>query len=372
VDVRSAPALVLVEKGQHLHDGVMTEVAVMPAWTAMTPAQVERWDELLSGLIAVLGAGPRLVVVDGHHHAALFAERIADGLAAIGQRCVRLSGRTPLADEDAWRLEGAHDVVAIADGATWRRHPPGPAWDVVIWLRTPSDERSQADADANVVVDLYDPAWPVIRYIDPGLVDRHSWYIAETRAFFAVRAATWDVKFGDDLPAYAEAVAQAGIPRGGVVVDAGCGTGRALPALRDAVGPTGTVIGVDITPPMLTAARSHGRGDSAHLVLADARHLPFPDASVDAVFAAGLVAHLPDVEGGLEELARVTVDDGRLALFHPSGRVALAARHGRTLRDDEPLSEDRLRFSLQATGWSLSVYDDPTNRFFALATRTPR
>ncbi len=77
-------------------------------------------------------------------------------------------------------------------------------------------------------------------------------YIAETRAFFASRASSWDTRFGDDMPAYAAAVARAGIPRGGVVVDVGCGTGRALPALRRAVGPDGSVIAADLTPEMLT------------------------------------------------------------------------------------------------------------------------
>ncbi len=37
-------------------------------------------------------------------------------------------------------------------------------------------------------------------------------YVAETQAFFGCRAATWDAKFGDDLPAYRAAVAEAGIP----------------------------------------------------------------------------------------------------------------------------------------------------------------
>ena len=61
-------------------------------------------------------------------------------------------------------------------------------------------------------------------------------YIERTREFFGIRAATWDVKFGHDMPVYAAAIAAAGIRRGGVAVDVGCGTGRALPALREAVG----------------------------------------------------------------------------------------------------------------------------------------
>ncbi len=66
------------------------------------------------------------------------------------------------------------------------------------------------------------------------------------------------------------------------------------------------------------------------------------------VFAAGLVHHLPDPAAGLAELARVTRPGGRLVLFHPSGRAALAARHGRTL----------------------TRYEDPEDHFLALAVRT--
>ena len=84
----------------------------------------------------------------------------------------------------------------------------------MITLRTTSavappsfDER-----DAHIVVDLRDPAWPVIRYIDSDLVDRRMWHLAETRAFFAARAGTWDAKFGADLPAYTEAVGESRIP----------------------------------------------------------------------------------------------------------------------------------------------------------------
>ena len=140
------------------------------------------------------------------------------------------------------------------------------------------------------------------------------------------------------MPAYAAAVARAGIRRGGVVIDVGCGTGRALPALRQAVGSHGAVIAADLTPAMLAKARPQARRRRAALVLADARKLPFADASADALFAAGLINHLPDPEAGLGELARVTRTGGLLMLFHPSGRAALAARHGRTLTQDEPLS----------------------------------
>jgi SAM-dependent methyltransferase len=194
-------------------------------------------------------------------------------------------------------------------------------------------------------------------------------YVADTRAFFGSRAATWDAKFGDDLPAYRAAVAEAGIRRGGVAVDVGCGTGRALPPLREAVGPEGSVIAVDLTPEMLAAACPRSITARAALILADARSLPFADASADAIFAAGLVNHLPDSGAGLRELARVTRPGGLLVLFHPSGRAALAARHGRVLSPGELLAEGTLRRCTAATGWQLTAYDDAPHRFFALAQR---
>ncbi|MGW2659185.1 class I SAM-dependent methyltransferase, partial [Streptomyces sp. NPDC001478] len=77
--------------------------------------------------------------------------------------------------------------------------------------------------------------------------------------FFGARAAGWDTRFPDDGPAFDTAVASLGLRPGDAVLDAGCGTGRALPALRKAVGPEGTVLGADLTPAMLEAAVRAGR-----------------------------------------------------------------------------------------------------------------
>ncbi|MEV1333010.1 class I SAM-dependent methyltransferase [Micromonospora costi] len=340
-------------------------------WGDLTDEQMRRWADVLDHLTAAVPPGRVTVVVDGGTHAAVVADRLADALRATGRPCARLTDATPLADEDAWRAEHAADAVALADGPRWRRRPPTGAWDVTVWLRTRpvGGDRIDRGGDPDVVVDLHDPAWPVIRHVADRLASHDTWYLGESRAFFAARAARWDTAFGDDLPAYVAAVAEAALPAGAVVVDVGCGTGRALPALRDAVGPHGTVVGLDVTPQMLAVARAAARRAGAHLVLGDSRRLPLPDGSVDAVFAAGLLTHLPDPEAGLRELARITRPGGTLVLFHPSGRAALAARHGRALRPDEPLAEARLRGSADRTGWTVTTYDDPPHRFFATAVR---
>jgi ubiquinone/menaquinone biosynthesis C-methylase UbiE len=127
---------------------------------------------------------------------------------------------------------------------------------------------------------------------------------------------------------------------------------------------------LDVTPEMLHAARPASAAARAALVVADARALPFADASADAFFAAGLVNHLPDTGAGLRELARVTRPGGLLVLFHPTGRAALAARHGHSVSHDEPLAEGPLRRSTAASCWRLTTYDDAPHRFFAVAERS--
>ncbi|MFJ7150172.1 class I SAM-dependent methyltransferase [Streptomyces sp. NPDC100445] len=187
--------------------------------------------------------------------------------------------------------------------------------------------------------------------------------------FFTARAADWDSRFPDDGPAYAAAVARLGLREGDRVLDAGCGTGRALPPLRAAVGPSGTVLGADLTPAMLRAAVREGRHRDGRLLLADVAALPLRPGCLDAVFAAGLIAHLARPAEDLRELARVVRPGGTLALFHPIGRAALAARQGRQITPDDLRAEGNLGPLLGRSGWRMTSYADEDARFLALAVR---
>ncbi|MFI9052079.1 methyltransferase domain-containing protein [Streptomyces sp. NPDC053427] len=190
-----------------------------------------------------------------------------------------------------------------------------------------------------------------------------------TRTFFAPRADAWEMRFAADAPRYAAAVARMRLRPGQTALDLGCGTGRALPALRAGVGDDGAVLGVDVTEAMLAAAARAGRIGPARLLLADCHRLPLAPGKVDGIFTAGLLDHLPDPPAALHEWARVTAPGGTLLLFHPSGRVERAARHGRPLSPDDPLAEPNLRPALHHAGWALDEYDDAGEYFLARAVR---
>jgi SAM-dependent methyltransferase len=322
----------------------------------------ERITEVTAFLADVLAPrAPLTVIVDGGDHgaAASFAARLAAAFPPSA-RAWSVDAVLGLTGPAGGRFDSALNVLE-------------PAADrVIVYLRSGPRGRlgnGEGERRAQVVIDHHDPQWPVIRHVHPRLADPERWYLAESRAFFGARAAGWDKRFGDDLPAYAMAVDVAAPRPGDLVLDVGCGTGRALPALAAAVGPTGRVLGLDATPAMLAEARQAGRDGCGGLVLADARRLPVPDAVAGVVFAAGLINHLPDPAAGLAELARVTLSGGRLVLFHPTGRAALAARHGRVIRPGEPLNEENLEPLLAAAGWDLVRYEDETGHFLALAVR---
>jgi SAM-dependent methyltransferase len=227
-------------------------------------------------------------------------------------------------------------------------------------------DAADPDGSADVVVDHDDPDRPAIIREAPDLTSVQP-HIRRTRAFFGARARAWDERFPDDDAAYAEAIAELDPRRGGVAVDLGCGTGRALAHLHRAAGVGGTAVGIDVTEPMVRVAAAKNVALAGGLVLGDVMHLPLADRSVDAFFGAGLVTHVPDARSLLRELARAARPGCRLALFHPVGRAALARRHQRELRSDELLDPSVLPEVLADCGWRVARIEDAEHRYFALA-----
>jgi SAM-dependent methyltransferase len=104
-------------------------------------------------------------------------------------------------------------------------------------------------------------------------------------------------------------------PRAGeVIVDVGCGAGQTVLQLADRVGPEGHVIGVDIAPLLLDAARERARGlPQVSFIEADAAVLDLPAASVDGFFSRFGVMALADHAAAFANFHRMLKPDGRLA-----------------------------------------------------------
>lgn len=104
---------------------------------------------------------------------------------------------------------------------------------------------------------------------------------------------------------------------GETVVEIGSGAGFDAVLAARQVGPTGHVIGVDMTPAMLAKARAN----AALLTLSNlefrqgyAEELPIPDGAADVVISNGVINLSPDKEAVFREIARVLKPGGRMQI----------------------------------------------------------
>ena len=104
---------------------------------------------------------------------------------------------------------------------------------------------------------------------------------------------------------------------GAVVLDLGCGAGTDLLVAAQMTGPSGCVVGVDMTATMLARARESAGAmglDNVELHEALIEALPLDDASVDVVISNGVIDLVPDKDAVLDEIDRVLRPGGRLQL----------------------------------------------------------
>jgi SAM-dependent methyltransferase len=109
------------------------------------------------------------------------------------------------------------------------------------------------------------------------------------------------------------------VAAGASVLDVGCGPATDTLTLATLVGPRGHVAGVDQDAAMIAEAdrraSAAGVADRVEHHVADATSLPFADGRFNAVRCERLFMHLPDPEGALREMVRVTRSGGRVVVM---------------------------------------------------------
>jgi arsenite methyltransferase len=112
-------------------------------------------------------------------------------------------------------------------------------------------------------------------------------------------------------------VRHAGLLPGEVVLDLGCGAGIDTLLAARAVGPTGRVIGLDMTPQMAERSRRNAESAAApnvEILEGLIEQLPLPDASVDVVVSNGVLNLSTRKSRVLAEAFRVLRAGGRISI----------------------------------------------------------
>jgi SAM-dependent methyltransferase len=117
------------------------------------------------------------------------------------------------------------------------------------------------------------------------------------------------------MAGFSEAVlAAAAAKPGEKVLDVGCGTGSTTAYLAHAVSPGGKVLGVDISEPLVGAARLN-KLDNATFEVGDAATYPLETAAFDLVFSRFGVMFFADPVGAFKNLRRALRPLGRLVFL---------------------------------------------------------
>lgn len=95
------------------------------------------------------------------------------------------------------------------------------------------------------------------------------------------------------------------------VLDIGSGPGFLAEDIAISTGPTGRVIGIDVSAEMVNRAEARSECEWLSYQVGDATNLPFADASFDVVVSTQVAEYVPDTDAFCHEVARVLKPGGR-------------------------------------------------------------
>ena len=155
-------------------------------------------------------------------------------------------------------------------------------------------------------------------------------------------------------------IAIAGLKEGEIVLDLGSGGGFDCFLASRQVGPTESVIGVDMTPEMVLLARQNAQKANYKNIsfrLGEIEHLPIADNSVDVIISNCVINLAQEKEQVFRETWRVLKNGGRLSI---SDIVATAELPERIRNDLSMLSGciagaeyiEKIHYLLQKIGFS--------------------
>jgi SAM-dependent methyltransferase len=139
------------------------------------------------------------------------------------------------------------------------------------------------------------------------------------------------------------------------VLDVACGTGSFSRDFGQTVGPTGLVVGIDVSETMLTQAVAETGLSNVAYVRGDAQELPFLDESFDAVCCFAALHLFADPMRALDRMTEVLTPGGRIAIFSTARHRTAPVRTAESLfalRGGARLfEEDELVDALKARGF---------------------